>query len=217
MKTPRQSSIDQLHLFEFLEILWLKKSWLFSSTALTLLIAILYLNLSPAKYEIAATISVDPNISTDEKDFFIQLSVGYSTSWIWHGRRQVMLSTTNQVESESNYRSELERLLVRASVEIIKSKSRELEIIKDLDESVKSSEYIAMRVLNHHKYLQIYSNTTNLPIKIRDVKSTKKTPQTKLILIVTTMLGITLGIFLILFREGMGRYSFAKKISSNQQ
>jgi len=133
----------------------------------------------------------------------------FFTSWsLTKGSLTKSLSAVNSLDA---YNKEFTKANNTLTKQLLNNAKQELQAIDELPLEIKSSEHVAISTLNAKKTIIAIEQNKQQALSLSPVSISKKSPKTKLILVLSVLLGGMLGCFVILVRQAIGNYKSKQK------
>ena len=206
----------EVDLFEFLQTLWDGK-WLISAcVVLATLIGFGFSQIAKPKYDVSVpyicniySVSVQQNcrskIACMESQTIKRFLSLLGNSWRQKGKSSTLSFKTLSPLDFSEYQSQIENANTALSNEIYTEATNELNIIQTgLTDTLLSTETVARNMLNAKRVVMSIDSGKNT-ITFGPVSVVKSSSKIQFILVVSVILGVIIGVFVILFRSAIAK------------
>ena len=205
---------DEINLFELLQTLWDGK-WLISAcVVLATLVGFGYSQVAQPKYDVSVPyicniypVSVKQNcgkkVGCMEKQTIKRFLSLLGNSW--RQKKSTLSFKTSSPLDLSEYKSQIEDANTAFSNEIYTEATSEINIIQtELTDTLLSTEIVASNMLNAKRVVMLIDSGKNT-ITFGPVSVVKSSSKVQVILVLSIILGVMLGVFVILVRNAIAK------------
>ena len=214
---------DEINLFEFFERLWDGKWLIGAFLMLAASMGFFYSQVAQSKYDISVPYRVNvysvfsqqmcESNNQNQKDWrashcFAERTVevfleGLGSDWSLNRKGKVISRTTTSPSPTNEYEAHFSKALISTNKALKIEAISELTTIESLsNDGVLATERVATNLLNAKRIIQSLDSGQNA-ISFGPISVVKSSPKSSLIIAFAAILGVIVGVFLIIIRDGL--------------
>lgn len=216
-----RASDDEIDLFELALSIWAGK-WIIVAFVVVFAIAGFgYSKLATPVFQVSSQfqtnlypVRASQNCNIGNLNCFDTLAEQEASSFFvgWSvAKGSLTKSVSTITNSLDTYNKEFATANDALTKQLLNNAKQELQAIDELATEIKSSEHIAISTLNAKKTIIAIEQNKQQALSLSPVSITKQSPKTKLILVLSVLLGGMLGCFVILIRQAIRNYKDKQK------
>ena len=215
MSKVRPTYDDEINLFEFFERLWDGKWLIGAFLMLAASMGFFYSQVAQSKYDISVPYRVNVYSVFSQQmcegrasHCFAERTVevfleGLGSDWSLNRKGKVISRTTTSPSPTNEYEAHFSKALISTNKALKIEALSELTTIESLsNDGVLATERVATNLLNAKRIIQSLDSGQNA-ISLGPISVVKSSPKSSLIIAFAAILGVIVGVFLIIVRDGL--------------